>query len=857
MQQQEDNGAPLNVFISYAHEDEPLRDELEKHLALLQRRELIATWHDRQVVPGMDWSQEIDHHLNTASLILLLISPDFLASDYCYGIEMERALARHQAGDARVIPIILRPVDWQGQGAPFAVLQCLPHDARPVTSWPNRDEAWLDVVKGIRRAVEELRNSSARKRSRLAPAFNRQNRERLLKRMRVYWIEGVLEESLHKAALIALGLQEQPDALANPWRLELQESNRPARPLPAGTRITQVYDHAGGGLLILGEPGAGKTTLLLELARDLLTRAEQVDSLPMPVMFNLSSWAEKRLSLQDWLVEELDIKYQVPRKLGRMWVGQGRILPLLDGLDEVREEARPVCIAAINAYYLLHQDVPLVVCSRIKEYFAQDRRVAFLKAVSIQPLTTEQIDAYLTSAGGQLEAVREALRTNAALQELVTTPLMLNVLTLTYQGSPLDELQSAGTREAQQQLIFATYVDRMFKRRRSDPRFPEQQTIHWLSWLARQMARHSQSTFFIERMQPDWLPDRQARRGYSIIVRLLIVLPLVALNLPVGLITLPFWDAFANSQPALYTHNTFYEYYRPFSPFISGVVVFVTWLIVALIGTRGKEIKPAEHVSWSWKKVAKILGIILAIIWSILLAFYLAIFLAIFLFSILQVGLPTLTTQSWVFLIFWIILTVNGIILIVSVMSVAMLFFVGPYALPFGFTASVVEKNIFLRPNEGIRRSARHSMRYGIIVLLLSGFYLGLFFWLFFALIFLGSQASVIASIKSADDFFKVLLGELLKTLPIGLVSALSSGLFFGLIVALFTGGIACIQHGVLRWLLWRAKSIPWNLPQFLDYAAERILLRKVGGGYSFIHRLLLDYFASLEATPIVHDGSK
>src|SRR5579859_1437165 len=109
--------APVEVFYSYAHEDEVLRNELEKHLSILQRLGLISSWHDRQIVAGTDWAKAIDTHLETASLILLLVSSDFLVSDYCYGVEMKRALERHQMKEARVIPILLRPVEWKG--APF------------------------------------------------------------------------------------------------------------------------------------------------------------------------------------------------------------------------------------------------------------------------------------------------------------------------------------------------------------------------------------------------------------------------------------------------------------------------------------------------------------------------------------------------------------------------------------------------------------------------------------------------------------------------------------------------------------------------------------------------------------------
>jgi hypothetical protein len=146
----------LKVFISYAHEDEPLRRELQKHLSVLRRQGLIEYWHDREILPGSDWAGEIDKQIDEADLIMLLISADFLASDYCYEIEMKRALERHKANEAHVIPIILREVDWQG--APFGKLQALPEGANPVTSsyWPNRDEAFANVAKGIRiRALSE------------------------------------------------------------------------------------------------------------------------------------------------------------------------------------------------------------------------------------------------------------------------------------------------------------------------------------------------------------------------------------------------------------------------------------------------------------------------------------------------------------------------------------------------------------------------------------------------------------------------------------------------------------------------------------------------------------------------------
>jgi hypothetical protein len=148
----------VEVFIAYSHKDEKLLDQMLLHLSLLQRQELITAWYDRRIEAGEEWTSEIDRHLNTAQIILLLISPSFLASDYCYGVEVKRALERHEAGDARVIPIILRPIDWGG--TPFAKLQALPKDARPVTSYASRDKAYHEVAMGIRSAVEEQTRKS-------------------------------------------------------------------------------------------------------------------------------------------------------------------------------------------------------------------------------------------------------------------------------------------------------------------------------------------------------------------------------------------------------------------------------------------------------------------------------------------------------------------------------------------------------------------------------------------------------------------------------------------------------------------------------------------------------------------------
>ncbi|MDC0740928.1 toll/interleukin-1 receptor domain-containing protein [Polyangium mundeleinium] len=145
---------PIDVFFSYSHRDEAMRDELAAHLSSLRRSGLIHEWHDRLIPAGESWKHAIDVHLEKAHLVLVLVSADFIASNYCYEIEMKRALERREAGQARVVPIIVRACDWHQ--TPLGALQALPRDAKPVAEWQSRDAAWTDVARGIRAVVEGL-----------------------------------------------------------------------------------------------------------------------------------------------------------------------------------------------------------------------------------------------------------------------------------------------------------------------------------------------------------------------------------------------------------------------------------------------------------------------------------------------------------------------------------------------------------------------------------------------------------------------------------------------------------------------------------------------------------------------------
>ncbi len=372
---------------------------------------------------------------------------------------------------------------------------------------------------------------------------DRQNRQAMLKLVKDFWVKGVLESSLHGAALIELGLEARPEAVDRPWEMVLQTPDLPHLSIPAGTKMVDVFNELDRSLLILGEPGSGKTTMLLELARDLIDRAEQDPAQPMPIVFNLSSWAESRSPLAEWLVDELNTKYNIPKKIARPWVETDALLLLLDGLDEVAPKWRAACVQAINQFRQEHL-VPIVVCCRVADYETLTVRLKLQGAVLLQPLTSQQVKAYLDGVGPELVAVQTMLQEDATLQELTQTPLMLSVMTLAYRGLPVEDLPPFETTEARRRHLFDTYLQRMFERRGADDRYSPQETTIQLSWLAKKMSAQAQTVFLIEQLQPGWLPSRGQRWAYTLGSRIIsafvpaIVLGLVLLNFPVSCLSI-------------------------------------------------------------------------------------------------------------------------------------------------------------------------------------------------------------------------------------------------------------------------------------------------------------------------------
>jgi hypothetical protein len=399
-------------------------------------------------------------------------------------------------------------------------------------------------------------------RPRPGPAATRPDRNcvAMLEKVRKIWIECILKKNLYEQVRIHLNLSERPGSVFHRMDLLVQTRERDETPLSEDMTIVDVFDETDASrtrqsLLIQGKPGSGKTFLLLELLEELLDRAGRDTAHPIPVVFNLSSWAEERRPLHEWLAEELNRNYGVSNKLARTWVEENKILPLLDGLDEVKGECRPACVEAINRFRRERGLLPLVVCCRTADYDAIPTMLEeFGGSVIVRPLSRSQVLRYVDELKTAGAPIRRVLDDDPTLWELVDTPLMLYVVALTCGADSRRPFPGGGTLVERRDQLLASYVDTMLHRRapefsykvkktkkmitrradeRHDLRYPHDQTKRWLSSLAWQMKRHNQTIFYIERVQPDWLAAatrsvyRVVAAGGALLVACTVVVALV------------------------------------------------------------------------------------------------------------------------------------------------------------------------------------------------------------------------------------------------------------------------------------------------------------------------------------------
>ena len=623
-----------------------------------------------------------------------------------------------------------------------------------------------------------------------------QNRVTLIQTLRLEY-KRQLQHSLQRVVMAAIGLHEDVDIIRSSLPLALRAySNTVEESHRSCTSIIQAYEDAGQRLLILGEAGAGKTTLLLELADELLTRAEGDPTLPIPVILNLSSWACQKLPLESWLIDQLQVTYHVPSRLSQTWLGRNSWLLLLDGLDDVDEALRPACIEAINTYQARAASVPLVVCSRSQEYLAQELQLTLSHTVVVQPLQREQVTKYLDQLGQSVTGIREAIRNNSALHQLITTPLMLQVVIFAYRGEMNIDLPQSSSPEELQLLVFDHYVERVLGEQSAKEQFSPQQTRHWLGWLAQQMKDRHLTEFYLEWLQPSWLLTDHSQIQYRLLYMLICgVVNGLVYGLVGGLV------------------------YGSIGKLTYGLVVgMILGLVVGVAGgllDDIKKVRPVEVLTWSWKNVWREPFVELhdgekkcragVLTWSWNRVWQgLIMGLLILLISWMIVGLVPAV----------IIGLIGGVISCLIVDLLGRLTARVVFELINGISGEQVSRDMHIKPSQAISDSGLKALCLGLVV----GLVVGL----------VGS-----------------LIGGRIVGLRQGLVLGVFLGIFLGGLVAQGVGGRTYVCHYILRYILYRDGAMPWHYIRFLEEAAKCHLLQQVAGGYRFIHPLFIDYFAS------------
>ncbi len=493
------------------------------------------------------------------------------------------------------------------------------------------------------------------------------------------------------------------------------------------------------------------------------------------------------------------------------------IFPFLDGLDEVAPEHRQACAEAINQFRKQNGLVPIIVCSRTEEYDSLNIHLNLPTAIFVKPLTRSKIETYLKEIGPSMNGVRAVLQDDDILWELLTAPFMLNVVIMAFRNKPPECIRGTGTIKERRKQIFHAYKKAMFDRsgrskfrddydvkedgKEMENNYQQHNAEHWLTWLARSMKKQNQSIFYLEQIDfYYWLLPRQWHimfPGFEYAVPLILGLFFgLAFGL-VGLLT-------AGWREGLFWGLNFWIIYT-FAFFLFNFFILRFRIEEGNMEAEKIRIVAIKNLIVKIKKLfsrptSESIGI------GIIFFIYLFGFLVgsfgglVFTISSYVRGDPSgmgLFISSWLF-----------------IGAISSLFL----AIIYGLDGLIERKKIYKYnyPNEGVHLAARNAFIMGPCI--------GLAFGLIFAWI-------------CNDIFFKIIW--ILTWLSFGV----ASGMFFG--------GINCIKHYCLRIVLMHNNLMPWDYAKFLDYSADRIFLKKIGGGYTFIHGMIMDYFASLEADAI------
>lgn len=572
----------------------------------------------------------------------------------------------------------------------------------------------------------------------------------------------------------------------------------------------EIFEHKDvkGRLLILGDAGSGKTNELLTLADDLLYKCSSVDE-PIPVIFELSEWTEK-FEFEEWLGQQLLENYQVPLTVSEIWIRNSQLLPLLDGLDELRrieeesitpedvdrlrKDKQVKCVEAINDFLAGHRFTKLVVCCRNNEYESlnAEREFGNFKGeIYLKPLENQQIEDYLVK-DLQKGWLWNELQSQPQLLDLVKSPLFLMMLVVAYSQRERQPIRS------EKELVEA-YITAQLRKSRRSKHYSDKKARHYLGWLATRLESFGQAEFLIERLQPYWFERKSFIQEYRIILCLMAGF---CFGIPCLLITSFRYGLFLGISLSIFL-----------GLWIAICSVFMTQFDFFM------NIVPRESISISWHSIRMDTKDLIYQAPSLLM-FTLFLSFVYWVFEPIREMQYELDTHDFFDINLWLyaiqqIAKKAGVFMLTCVYGFTMIAIILIFlAFLRGIRLNALNAFERDRPNQGIITSLKNGSSSMILFTALA---------MLFAYVFkFVSEQKVFSSI-----FFD----------PLSIILwAILIGLFFGLSTSL--------KHISLRIILWRYGFSPWDYEKFLEHASEYRFVQRVGGRYRFAHDLLRKQFA-------------